>query len=447
MENNNKKLIVNIFIFILLFGGTFYVVRTNLNQHDELNSRMYYDFENYGKALEELNDDLARIIVLMDCSFSEKKAFMNEIVLQNYRISKMFTADVRNYKFFHEYQYLYRDVDDVMDNIFIDDSISPSEERYLRALYNYNGALINDYIEFLGTEYDGYDYDQLKKLQNKIADIYEDFSNKAESLLDTEEYSFLKGYKGDFAEADFLRANKFAEEIFSKIVPNQSLAYDNRDEVNNDKFIFTTNEDNEGIDITDQDQDIQYSVEYKKYSKEVRLSLTSYTMFEPSQKYAEEELDALAEEIISKFDNTGYLYDKEVVYSTDDDSFSSNSKLVNSKENKILSSITYSYIERIDDVYDEQRKILLTLESCGLLSDFYIIDRDDVIIDPPMIQKEEILEKIKPEYAIQDIIKVRNLSEEMEYEVHLSYQNTNYAAVFDGDTGGLNYFGRDIRNY
>jgi len=446
MVNNNEKLIVNILIFILLFGGTFYV-RNNLNQQDELNSRMYYDFENYGKALEELNDDLSRIIVLMDCDFSERKTFMNEIVLQNYRISKMFTRDVTNYKIFYSYQYLYRDVDDVMNNIFIDDSISPSEERYLRALYNYNGALINDYIEILGTEYDGNDYKQLKKQQNEIADIYEDFSNKAELLLDTEEYSFLKGYKGDFAEADFLRANKFAEDIFSKIVPNQSLAYDNRDEVNMDKFTFNTHKDGEDIGITDRDKDSQYSVDYKKYSKEVRLRLTSYTVFEPSKQYTEEELDALAEEIISKFDNTGYLYDKEVVYSTYNDSFSSNGKLVNNKENKTLSSITYSYIERIDDIYDEQRKIQLTLESCGLLSDFYIIDHDDVKIDQPMIKKEEILEKIKPEYEIQDMIKVRNLRAEMEYEVQLSYQDINYAAVFDGDTGELKYFGRDIRNY
>ncbi|ABR47987.1 hypothetical protein Amet_1817 [Alkaliphilus metalliredigens QYMF] len=432
MKNINTKKIAYFLIYLLILGGIFYA-RNNFDRQDRFNSRMYYDFQDFGRAVEELNDDLLRILVLEDLDFPREKSFINRNALLNFQRSKGYAADRGRYQSYHEYQVLYNQVNTVIDNILMDGSISPSEEGYLKALYNYSEALIHEYRGILGNLYDEWHHEELKRLQKNIVAIYEDFSTQADILLKSEEYSFLQDYRGDFPEANFSRAKAFSEENFSKIISNQSLDFDNKDEEHMDKFIFSTHVGRDSTLIyenNDPFHNATYQVEYHKDSKEVTLTLRRAVV--PPKEYTEEELDALAEEILSPLDHIGFLYKRKVNFMLDDGG---------------LSSITHSYIEKIDGIYDEQRKIQLILESSGLIREFYIVDHDNVEMTPPSISKEEILQQINPEAVIKEIFKVRNLEGEIEYEVHFTYGDTSYGAIFDGDSGELKYTGRNMRKY
>ncbi|MCC5911691.1 MAG: hypothetical protein JJT76_14795 [Clostridiaceae bacterium] len=432
MEDRHKKKITDIVMGLIVLVLSLYI-KNNFVRHDQFNNRMYYDFQDFGIALEEMNESISSIFILQKDSFTKEKSFMDRKALLDYLSSKRYAADRGNFTRRHEYPSLYREVDRVIDNILLDGRVSPSEERYLKKLYAYNEALIHAHREALG-DTDDMNSEAWRNARDEIVTIYEEFSTIANDLIDSEEYSFLQDFKGDFEEVHFLRAKKFSEKVFSKAIPDQALPFDNREEKYTEKFIFSTHDD-EDIRIYGLNEETQYKVLYHKGSREV--TLYSWRGIIPSNQntsdmYTEKELDALAEEILAKFGDVGFLYDRSVTIDL---------------ESKKLQSITYAYIQKIDDVYDEQQKVELTLTNYGAVSKLYIVDHDDIEMKLPLVSQEEILEKLSPDTTVQAIFKVRNLQGEMEYEVHILYEGTTYGVIFDGDTGGLKYYGRERRNY
>mgnify|MGYP000988660909 FL=1 len=125
------------------------------------------------------------------------------------------------------------------------------------------------------------------------------------------------------------------------------------------------------------------------------------------------------------------LYDKKIKY---DD------------EGKI-NYITYSYIKKVNDVYDEMKKIKLILESHGLISTFEIVYPYEEEMVMPEISREDIMAKLSKEAQVMDIMMIRNMEGKIEYEAVLKYADILYSAVFDGSSGELKYFGQNLRNY
>ncbi|MTI69266.1 MAG: hypothetical protein FH751_03280 [Firmicutes bacterium] len=417
----NKGNLYLLLLFILIVTARHYIVKYH-DGYDELKDRLFYDFEDFASELEILNDNISEILVLNN--YDLNKVFFNKNVIHNYMLSNYDAEKLGDKLIPNDYIDIYH-INDLMKNILLDETISESERKFLTHLYAYNELLIKEHKKVLG-DYKG-DFDKQEKLKENIVKIYNDFSKKADDLLKSK-YSFLENYKGDFNKGDFNNAKKYCDEVFSKLVKDKTLKYDKSNSKNTDKYVFKTKL---GNIFKQKNDETDYSVTFYEETNMINVMTIRFTVLSGDTKYTEKELDSRANNIISKFNRNLSTSYKEIEYD---------------KSGRI-ESIKYSYIEKIDGIYDERKEIKLVLHSTGLIRNFQIIYDDNEKIKMPKISKEEILKRINNEIEIIDIMTVRNIKKEIEYEVHLKYNNKIYTAIYDGVNGELKYYGRKLRNY
>ncbi|MBZ9625814.1 hypothetical protein G9F71_023705 [Clostridium sp. FP2] len=406
-------------------------IKPGHNYSMELKSRMFYDFRNFGTELENSNEQISQILKINN--YNKDKQLINREIVVDFSRSNSSAQHISNGKYYDDYWIMYLNVSETIKNILSDGLISPPEKKYLESLYSYNDELIKECKSILGNTYKDIDidFDNKKKLEKNIIKIYNNYSKKSEELLNTEKYSFIKEYKGDFSgknfnKLDFENAKKYCKETFLKIVKNTPLEEENSTEGNSDTYIFKTK--SLPIDSIMEDG-VEYKINFHKKTKEVSIDATRFTV--PNYGLTEKQLDKIAREMVLKFSNNAFRYDKKINY----------------EKNTKIRSIEYSYIEEINGIYDEMKKIEICLERQGLISKFKIVYPYDKKIIAPTISKEEILKKIEKGSEVIDVLTIRNTEGKTEYEVHLKQNNTVYATVFDGQKGDLKYYGKDIRNY
>ncbi len=430
LDKKVKKIIYIILLYIVMFTASHYI-RDYLEIDNQLKTRMYHNFQDFGTSLEELNDNIAQILVLDKYNFDKEKEFIDSDDLGSFWRSKFKASDLGKGKAFHDFDDIYSQMNTVIRNILEDGKLSREEKNYLQTLYNYNGELIEGYKEIMGeVYYEEWAYEKMSEIKKSIVEIYNQYSEKAENTLNSTEYIFLKYYKGDFKDVSFEEAERYSKEIFSIIVKDQELKYDNRDEINAQKYIFRTYLEKDFTTPTPIDQ-IDYTVEYNKDTKEVSLQAVSYRVPSRTHNYKETELDAMVNELVDKFNTKAFNYEKKINY---DD------------ENNI-EDIRYSYIEKTNGVYDEMKKIDIVIQPHGLVSSFKLIHSDNKEVILPKLSKEEIINKVNKEAEVTDVLLIRNIEGKVEYEVQLKYNNNLYSAVFDGNNGSETYYGRKLRNY
>ncbi|MFT5873753.1 MAG: hypothetical protein ACI8WT_002704 [Clostridium sp.] len=406
----------------------------------EFKNRMSRDFEDFGTELENFNDQISQTLKID--TYNKEKEFINREITFDFYRSNINAGHVSKEPYNDNYCMMYLHINDVIKNILSDELISPPEKKYLESLYSYNDELIKECKRIIGTAYKDYDFDKQKEVEKNIVKIYNNYSEKSENLLNAEKYSFIKEYKGDFSSKDFNEvtfedAKEYCNQLFSKLNKDRSLQDDNSLDRNIDKYTFITKSPSTGFEMHDEPV---WKVEFDKKTKEVSIEATNFTFFPRANNgYTEQELDNLAKETVAKFDNSAFRYYKKISYEEN----------TNGKKSIKIRSIKYAYIEEINGIYDEMKKIEICLERepKGLISRFKIVYPYDENIIAPTISKEEILKKIQPGSEIIDILTIRNIEGKTEYEVHLKYKDTTYAAVFDGQNGDLNYYGRETRNY
>ncbi len=184
-----------------------------------------------------------------------------------------------------------------------------------------------------------------------------------------------------------------------------------------------------GIDIGDE---TEYELTYDRTIKDIKINAVRYRTDQNDKLLNEKELDKIVQNIVNKFSDKVYLYDKEIKY---DEA----SEVAN-----VIDEITYRYIQKNDGIYLEGSKISITINKNKKITDFYLGNSNKDIISPS-ITKKDIENKIDGE--ILDIITIVNQQGEVEYEVHIKEKDIIYAAVFDGYDGSLKYYGTDIRDY
>ncbi|MGH4119027.1 hypothetical protein [Clostridium sp.] len=428
IKDSNKRLIINI-LFIIACFTCFSFIKPWINYSKELKHRMSYDFEGFGTDLENANEQISQILKLN--SYNKEKDIINRQTVLNFHRSNSSSQNIGEGNSYENYFTLYLFANEVIQKILADELITSEEKIYLESLYSYNEELIVEYKSIVGTAYNGFDFGEQEKLEKNIVKIYNNYSKKSGELLDTEKYSFIKDYRGNFSGKSFNEVNvedakKYCEEVFSKLFKAELLQIDNSSEINEDVYIFKTKLSSKTHAIAD---DPVYSVEYNKKTKQISIYGGAFSV--PNYGHTEQDLDNTAKEIILKFSDNTFRYDKKINYETDTK----------------IRSIEYSYIEKVNGIYDEMKKIKICLERNGLMSRFEIVYPYDEKIIAPTISKDEILKKIKSGSEVLDVLTIRNIQGEIEYEVHLKYINTIYVAVFDGQKGDLKYYGREIRNY
>lgn len=422
------KKICYILLYAIIIFASFYA-RRYVSAYNDLKDRMYYDFEDFGKELENLNDNISQIL-LLDYTFNRDKELINKHIVANLFRSNLDASDYGDGKAIYDFDSIYRQVDDVIKSIISDNMIDISEQKYLETLYDYNAELIKEYKNIIGDLYDDWNFSKSRIIRRNIIKIYSSYCQKADDLLNNEKYVFLKNYRGSFKDADFEKAKHYCEQAFSKLIEPKTLEQDDNPEQYTDIYRFRASVEPRYENKTTVAYDtVDYEIVYDKTTDKITVRATKYWV--PSNRYSENELDSRADTIISRFNDSVFLYDKQVKY---DD------------EGK-LDYIAYSYISKKDDIYDEMERMALVIESHGLISKFETVCPNNKEIGIPDISKEDILDKLNDKCQVKEIILIRNLTGQLEYEAHVEYKGTLYSIVFDGDNGDLKYFGREMRNY
>ncbi|MBW4828218.1 MAG: hypothetical protein KZY61_02965 [Clostridiaceae bacterium] len=421
MKYLTKKRIINILITIILC----IVIPRIENYRYEFKGIMYRDFRNFGTELENLNEKVLKKLVFKDTTMEEE--FINSKIahsfINNNSIISRYSSDYDGFEEMYDYK-----INGTIENILYDGKITDSEEKYLSLLYSYNNELIKEHNNLLDK------YNASNTMFNKRSlKIYEEFSSKAESLLNTSKYRFLQDYVGEYKKEDIEEAKRYCEEIFAKVVKNKDLKYSKDLSADPYMYIYETKVQVDRV-IEDNEDYVEYNVEFYNRTGSMNIEAVAYSVLESTNLIDKEKvikkLDNKAKKIVSKFSNDLINYERKVIY-----------------DGKNIECIKYSYIEEDKGIYDEMKGIELVLEIDGLVSSFSIVYPNNKELVTPKLSKDDILEKIDEKAEIKDIFPIRNVENEIEYEVHLKYKDDMYAAVFDGNEGNLKYYGKEIRNY
>lgn len=387
---------------------------------------MYRDFKNFGIELENLNEKISKILILGETDMGEE--IINKIIVGNFHDSNLIAADYFSDYYNFEYMYNYK-ISRAVENILSDGKIADSEEKYLSLLYSYNDELIKEYNNLLDK------YNEKGKIsRKKTFRLYNEFSSKAEGLLNTSKYRFLQNYVCEFKKGDIEEAKKYCEEIFAKVVENKELKYSKVLSEDLDAYVYETEVHKDKGFQDNEDNIVEYNVEFNNKTGRIDVGAVAYTVFHSTNLKDKEKnikkLDNMAKEAVSKFSNDLINYKRKVVYDDENSGY-----------------IEYYYIEKDKGIYDEMKSIKLVLEEDGLISNFSIVYPNNKEIVSPKLSKDDILKKLDKKAEIKDIFIIRNLNNEIEYEVHLKYNDDIYATVFDGNEGNLKYYGKEMRKY
>ncbi len=412
METNNAKLKTILIIAVFLAVYVYIKLNPDILVSPEFKERMYYDFKSFEEEIERFDGKLSSIIIANEYNLS--KLLLNVEILNNFAKSKNIAARIGKYSLNYEYENIYNRYNDNIKCILQDGIINISEQKYINNLYNYNKEIIKEFSSIM-EPLSRTDYTPRQFYKN-IINVYKEFSLSADEILNSESYSRLRNYSGDFSDFDTGRAERFVNDVFSKVVPGHVLNYNNMNDLNADRLIFATYEAEEEINAATINNVPQYVIEYDKRSREVFLRLAG--RITPTYVLEEDEIDSIAQDIIKRLNYQGILYNR----------------TVNNFSIPQLASIKYSYINKTDDVWDKQQDMELELDSYGLVIQLHIVDSDDNV-NLDFIDISGITSLIQKQADINDIYKIRNIDGELEYIINASYKGSGYDLIFDGTTG------------
>ncbi len=423
------KILISSILAIGFIIGIYYYSNENY-PNKNMKNIMYISFNDFGKSLEDFNDTISKIIVLKNYEKLEDGRYIDTSQVSGFVMSlhKACKYSEINNNFKYTDMYLFN-VNNTIDNILNDKTLSIEEERYLMTLYRYNEELIKEYKKILEGGYEQKNHVDAKAVENRIIKTYMGYTKMAEELLNEEEFRGLENYKGKFPSAiTFEEVEAYCKDIFKKLDIKKELKYNNKEEKNLDKYIFRTHREEE---IYNDSIETQYTIKYDKNTNKIYVQPVKFTTMGKSIKYKENQLDAMAEKMMDSFNKKAVNYEKEVIYD----------------KNYGIDRIKYSFIEKIDGVYDENKKINLTLEGNKLISYFSTSYPMDKPIPVPSIKEKDISKKLDKNGEIEEILTISNPEGNIEYEAHIKYGNTEYAAVFNGESFELKYYGRELRKY
>lgn len=426
--SKNKIAIIIIDLLVLV---SIYCSNKYFDIKNAINKNVYYHFEVFKEELQDLNKNISSVLILKD-NYNNKE-FISRDTIRSY--SRCNNMDINGKYYSDNYVYdVYWNLNQNIELILSDSIIDDEERQYLTTLEDYNNELLKECKDIMGKLYDEkvFDYEYKKKILKKIIKKQHEFSKKADEILEQEKYKILIDYKSkkevnENMKDDFEQVKKYCEDVFSKVIRDDVLELNLKNN-NENEYVFNTPQEEFESQNNFHDKP-KYQVKYDKSTKAIKISTVRYTMYASDKKYNEQSLYNTAQNIVNKFSDSVYLYDKDIRYD---------------EEENIIDRITYRYIEKKNDIYFESNKIDITINKNKIITDFYLGNSNKDII-PASITKNDVENKIDGE--ILDIITIANEKGKIEYEVQIKYNDIVYAAVFDGYDGSLKYYGTDIRDY
>ncbi|MEJ8553451.1 hypothetical protein [Tepidibacter sp. Z1-5] len=434
MKLSKKKICIIIIDLMVLLS--IYCSNKYFDMKNAVNENVYHNLEYFKEELQGLNKNISSVLTVKD-DYNNKE-FISRGVIKSYSRCNYMVEKIKGKFYMDDYEDVYLDVNENIEVILRDNNINDKEREYLTTLKDYNNELLKECKKIMGKLYDEdtFDYEYQKKIEKKIIKTQSEFSKKADEILNQEKYKIIIDYRSknkvvENIEDDFEQIKTYCEDVFSKVVSEAALNYNNKDE-NINEYIFKTHNKDNYLEDNIYDDETEYKLMYDRYIKDVKVYAARYITNQNNKVYNEQELDKAAQNTVYKFRDKVHLYDKEIRY---DEA----SEVAND-----IDAITYRYIQKNDGKYFEGCKISITINRNKVITDFYLGNSNKDII-PPSITKKDIENKIDGE--ILDIITIVNQKGKVEYEVHIRENDIIYAAVFDGYDGSLKSYDTDIRNY
>ncbi len=393
-EAFRNKLIGLLGVLVLFLSQNY--VEEVIGSKNAYKSNLYVNFELYVNQLENLDTYLTSVQEINNINEIRPVYIENSVITLMER-NRMNMAIVQKKSVDSEYFFdaidVYSRVNKNIEAVISDDSISEKELIYIKELSKFNRANLENAKQLI--EYDNNNYDERKKLEKEIIEIYKEHIEFMSKAYEKSSPENLKLQMEVAKEENNITKESVREElakISKRVTGLDTLSYfGERYADERYSWSYTTKKDPKSLDRTDEDV---YTFEYVIAENKVNF-YQSYRIFnEEQEELTEDKMRALADDHINKLGIGGEFVSSE----------KNKYEYVSENQNRDFDYMTFYYNNKDNDIYNESSNIEVKLEKNGSLdSSFYLVTSEPEI---NWADESLVKEKFNNESKIQSIIKV-----------------------------------------
>ena len=427
-EAFRNKLIGLLGVLVLFLSQNY--VEEVIGSKNAYKSNLYVNFELYVNQLESLDTYLTSVQEINNINEIRPVYIENSVITLMER-NRMNMAIVQKKSVDSEYFFdaiqVYSGVNKNIEEVISDDSISEKELIYIKELSKFNRANLENAKQLI--EYDNNNYDERKKLEKEIFDIYKEHIEFMSKAYEKSSPENLKLQMEVAKEENNITKESVREElakISKRVTGLDTLSYfGERYADERYSWSYTTKKDPKSLDRTDEDV---YTFEYVIAENKVNF-YQSYRIFNDEQEeLTEDKMRALADEHINKLGIGGEFVSSE----------KNKYEYVSENDNRDFDYMTFYYNNKDNDIYNESSNIEVKVEKNGRLdSSFYLVTSEPEI---NWADESLVKEKFNNESKIQSIMKVVNSKNEGEFLVMTKEEDKLYIYVYDGESTELKLY-------
>ena len=427
-EAFRNKLIGLLGVLVLFLSQNY--VEEVIGSKNAYKSNLYVNFELYVNQLENLDTYLTSVQEINNINEIRPVYIENSVITLMER-NRMNMAIVQKKSVDSEYFFdaidVYSRVNKNIEAVISDDSVSEKELIYIKELSKFNRANLENAKQLI--EYDNNNYDERKKLEKEIFEIYKEhieFMSKAYEKSSPENLKLQMEVAKEENNISKESVREKLAKISKRVTGLDTLSYfGERYADERYSWSYTTKKDPKSLDRTDEDV---YTFEYVLAENKVNF-YQSYRIFNDEQEeLTEDKMRALADEHINKLGIGGEFVSSE----------KNKYEYVSENQNRDFDYMTFYYNNKDNDIYNESSNIEVKVEKNGRLdSRFYLVTSEPKI---NWADESLIKEKFNNESKIQSIIKVVNSKNEGEFLVMTKEEDKLYIYVYDGESTELKLY-------
>ena len=427
-EAFRNKLIGLLGVLVLFLSQNY--VEEVIGSKNAYKSNLYVNFELYVNQLENLDTYLTSVQEINNINEIRPVYIENSVITLMER-NRMYMAIVQKKSVGSEYFFdaidVYSRVNKNIEAVISDDSVSEKELIYIKELSKFNRANLENAKQLI--EYDNNNYDERKKLEKEIFEIYKEHIEFMSKAYEKSSPENLKLQMEVAKEENNITKESVREElakISKRVTGLDTLSYFGEPYADERySWSYTTKKDPKSLDRTDEDV---YTFEYVIAENKVNF-YQSYRIFnEEQEELTEDKMRALADEHINKLGIGGEFVSSE----------KNKYEYVSENQNRDFDYMTFYYNNKDNDIYNESSNIEVKVEKNGRLdSSFYLVTSEPKI---NWADESLVKEKFNNESKIQSIIKVVNSKNEGEFLVMTKEEDKLYIYVYDGESAELKLY-------
>lgn len=427
-EAFRNKLIGLLGVLVLFLSQNY--VEEVIGSKNAYKSNLYVNFELYVNQLESLDTYLTSVQEISDINEIRPVYIENSVITLMER-NRMNMAIVQKKSVDSEYFFdaidVYSRVNKNIEAVISDDSVSEKELIYIKELSKFNRANLENAKQLI--EYDNNNYDERKKLEKEIFEIYKEhieFMSKAYEKSSPENFKLQMEVAKEENNISKESVREKLAKISKRVTGLDTLSYfGERYADERYSWSYTTKKDPKSLDRTDEDV---YTFEYVIAENKVNF-YQSYRIFNDEQEeLTEDKMRALADDHINKLGIGGEFVSSE----------KNKYEYVRENDNRDFDYMTFYYNNKDNDIYNESSNIEVKVEKNGSLdSSFYLVTSEPEI---NWADESLVKEKFNNESKIQSIIKVVNSKNEGEFLVMTKEEDKLYIYVYDGESTELKLY-------